>query len=126
MSRRTADVASEAMALVFGAELDAWEGKHAAAAQRYAEGIRVAREHGALMPALEGLFMAGVNLTAKGDYDAALAVLEEGLALAEKVGDANYTPRSLNSCNLDRLMPSPRSQPSTSFSSSSTISNRAR
>jgi tetratricopeptide (TPR) repeat protein len=37
-----------------------------------------------------------VNLTAKGDYDAAFAILEEGLALAEKVGDANYTPRTLN------------------------------
>jgi tetratricopeptide (TPR) repeat protein len=43
------------------------------------------------------MFMAGVNLTGRGDYDAALAVLQEGLALAQKVGDANYTPRSLNS-----------------------------
>jgi tetratricopeptide (TPR) repeat protein len=97
ISRPVRDVADEAMALVFGAELDAWEGKHDEAARLYEEGIRVAREHGVLMPALEGLFMAGVNLTGKGDYDAALAVLQDGLALAEKVGDANYTPRSLNS-----------------------------
>ena len=97
ISRPARDVADEAMALVFGAELDAWEGKHDAAARMYEEGIRVAREHGVLMPALEGLFMAGVNLTSKGDYDAALAMLDDGLALAEKVGDANYTPRALNS-----------------------------
>jgi tetratricopeptide (TPR) repeat protein len=41
--------------------------------------------------------MWAINLTGKGDYDGALAMLEEGLALAEKVGDENYTPRYLNS-----------------------------
>ena len=41
--------------------------------------------------------MSAINLTGKGDYDGALAMLEEGLALAEKVGDENYTPRYLNS-----------------------------
>jgi predicted ATPase/class 3 adenylate cyclase len=97
LSRSVRDVVDEAMALVFGAELNAWEGKHDEAARMYDQGIRVAREHGVLMPALEGMFMAGVNLTGRGDYDAALAVLQEGLALAQKVGDANYTPRSLNS-----------------------------
>jgi tetratricopeptide (TPR) repeat protein len=91
------DVANEATALVYGAELDAWEGKHEQAARLYDRGIRLARAHGVLVPALEGYFMAGVNLTGKGDYDAALVVLQEGLALAEKVGDENYTPRSVNS-----------------------------
>ena len=97
ISRPAGDVATEAMALVFGAELVAWEGRHADAAPLYDQGIRLARRHGVLMAALEGMFMAGVNLTAKGDYDAALTTLEDGLALAEKVGDANYTPRTLNS-----------------------------
>jgi tetratricopeptide (TPR) repeat protein len=46
---------------------------------------------------LEGLFMLGVNYTGQGEYDRALAVFEEGLTLAEKVGDENYTPRYLNS-----------------------------
>lgn len=41
--------------------------------------------------------MYGINFTGKGDYDGALAVFEEGLALAEKVGDENYSPRYLNS-----------------------------
>src|SRR4030095_9201915 len=52
------------------------------------------------MRAPEGHFMAGVNLTGMGDYDAALAILQDGLALAQKVGDENYTPRSLNSLGL--------------------------
>jgi tetratricopeptide (TPR) repeat protein len=41
--------------------------------------------------------MSGINFTGQGAYDRALAVLEEGLALAERVGDENYTPRYLNS-----------------------------
>jgi tetratricopeptide (TPR) repeat protein len=53
--------------------------------------------HNVLMPLLEGLFMYGVTLTGKGDYDGALALLTEGLALTEKVGDENFVPRYLNS-----------------------------
>ena len=49
------------------------------------------------MPLLEGLFMYGITLTGKGDYDGALALLTEGLALTEKVGDENFVPRYLNS-----------------------------
>ena len=41
--------------------------------------------------------MAGVNLTGQGAYDRALASFDEGLTLAERVGDENYTPRYLNS-----------------------------
>jgi tetratricopeptide (TPR) repeat protein len=97
ISRPEGDVANESWALVFAAELEGWEAKFDEASRIYSEGIRVARAHNVLMPPLEGLFMYGINLTGKGDYDAALAVLEEGLALAEKVGDENYTPRYLNS-----------------------------
>jgi len=43
------------------------------------------------------MFMAGVNFTGQGAYDRALAIFEEGLALADRVGDENYTPRYLNS-----------------------------
>ena len=39
LSRPAHDVTDEAMALVFGAELDAWEGKHDEAALRYEHGI---------------------------------------------------------------------------------------
>jgi tetratricopeptide (TPR) repeat protein len=41
--------------------------------------------------------MSGVNFTGQGAYDRALAVFDEGLTLAERVGDENYTPRYLNS-----------------------------
>ncbi|MBI3454687.1 MAG: AAA family ATPase [Candidatus Rokubacteria bacterium] len=97
ISRPAGDVANESWALVFAAELAGWEARFDEASRIYAEGIQLARAHNVLMPLLEGLFMYGINLTGKGDYDGAVAALEEGLALAEKVGDENYTPRYLNS-----------------------------
>jgi class 3 adenylate cyclase/tetratricopeptide (TPR) repeat protein len=97
LSRQSNDVVNEATALVFGAELEGWEGHYERAAQLYHEGIRLGRAHNVLVPVLEGMFMSGVNFTGQGAYDRALAVLEDGLALAERVGDENYTPRYLNS-----------------------------
>jgi tetratricopeptide (TPR) repeat protein len=97
ISRSVGDVANEATALVFAAELKGWEGLFTDAVCLYTEGIQLARAHNVLMPVLEGLFMCGIALTSKGDYDAALAMFEEGLALAEKVGDQNFAPRYLNS-----------------------------
>jgi tetratricopeptide (TPR) repeat protein len=97
ISREAGDAANEATAIVFGAELDSWEGHYAQAAELYERGIRLARDHNVLVPVLEGLFMSGINFTGQGAHDRALAVFEDGLALAERVGDENYTPRYLNS-----------------------------
>jgi class 3 adenylate cyclase len=97
LSRQANDAASEATALVLAAELEMWEGHYERAAQLYDEGIHLGRAHNVLLPMFEGLFMAGVNFTGQGAYDRALAVLEDGLALVERVGDENYTPRYLNS-----------------------------
>jgi class 3 adenylate cyclase/tetratricopeptide (TPR) repeat protein len=97
ISRSVGDVTNEATALVFAAELKGWEGLFTDAVGLYTEGIQLARAHNVLMPVLEGLFMCGIALTSKGDYDAALAMFEEGLALTEKIGDQNFAPRYLNS-----------------------------
>jgi len=109
LSRQTADVVNQATALVYGAELESWEGHYARAAELYDEGIRLGRAHN-ILATLEGMFMSGVNFTGQGAYDRALAIFDEGLTLAERVGDENYTPRYLNSIgwlhmecgNLDR------------------------
>jgi hypothetical protein len=42
-------------------------------------------------------WLAGLALTGKGDYDAALVRFEEGLGLSEKVGDEVWHHRLLNS-----------------------------
>ncbi len=96
LSQQTADVVNQATALIYGAELESWEGHYARAAELYDEGIRLGRAHN-ILATLEGMFMSGVNFTGQGAYDRALAIFNEGLALAERVGDENYTPRYLNS-----------------------------
>jgi class 3 adenylate cyclase/tetratricopeptide (TPR) repeat protein len=96
LSRQSADVVNQATALVYGAELESWEGHYVRAAELYDEGIRLGRAHN-ILATLEGMFMSGVNFTGQGAYDRALAILDEGLKLAERVGDENYTPRYLNS-----------------------------
>jgi class 3 adenylate cyclase/tetratricopeptide (TPR) repeat protein len=109
LSRQTSDVVNQATALVYGAELESWEGHYARATELYDEGIRLGRAHN-ILATLEGMFMSGVNFTGQGAYDRALSIFDEGLTLAERVGDENYTPRYLNSIgwlymecgNLDR------------------------
>ena len=96
LSRRTADVVNQATALIYGAELESWEGHYARATELYDEGLRLGRAHN-ILATLEGMFMSGVNFTGQGAYDRALTIFDEGLALAERVGDENYTPRYLNS-----------------------------
>ena len=96
LSRQTADVVNQATALIYGAELESWEGHYARATELYDEGIRLGRAHN-ILATLEGMFMSGVNFTGQGAYDRALAIFDEGLTLAERVGDENYTPRYLNS-----------------------------
>jgi class 3 adenylate cyclase/tetratricopeptide (TPR) repeat protein len=97
ISRAQGDVANQAAALIFGAEIPGWEARFDEAVHLYTEGLQLARMHNVLMPLLEGLFMYGITLTGKGDYDGALALLTEGLALTEKVGDENFVPRYFNS-----------------------------
>ena len=49
-----------------------------------------------LVPLLFSCFMRGLTLTGKGDYDHALASFNEGLSLAERVGDETIHHRLLN------------------------------
>jgi tetratricopeptide (TPR) repeat protein len=74
-----------------------WAGNYDEASRLLSEGRRIAEENNLLVPLLFGHFMHGVTLTGKGDYDAALATLEEGLALSEKVGMEVQCHRMLNS-----------------------------
>jgi tetratricopeptide (TPR) repeat protein len=57
----------------------------------------LARTHSLVPSLVRCYFGYGVTLTGQGEYDAALAVFEEGLALTERVGDELYHCRLLNS-----------------------------
>jgi tetratricopeptide (TPR) repeat protein len=96
ISRSTDDVVTQAFSLGFAALIQNWEGAYAAGVTRVAEGVRIAREHNLLVPLLWTLWISGVVLIGKGDYDEALRILEEGLALCDKAGDEVMRHRVLN------------------------------
>lgn len=96
ISHEAGDVLHESLSLCFMGLTTNWAGDYPQASRFLSEGLRIARSNNLLVPLLYGLFMHGVTLTGKGDYDAALATFEEGLALSEKVGDEVQRHRMLN------------------------------
>src|SRR5262245_13227590 len=97
VSRLGGDVFHQSSSLIRIGQLKNWEGEYVGASCLSSEALDIARQHKLLAPLLDGLFAYGLALTGKGDYDAALAVLEEGLALSEKVGNETWRHRLLNS-----------------------------
>jgi class 3 adenylate cyclase/tetratricopeptide (TPR) repeat protein len=97
LSREAGDVLHESLSLSFIGLATNWSGNYQEASRYLAEGLRIARHNNLLVPLLNAHFMYGVTLIGKGDYDAALATLEEGLALSMKVGDEVQLHRMLNS-----------------------------
>jgi hypothetical protein len=97
ISRAGSDVVHQSLALTFAGRLKNWRGEYAEALPLQAEGLRLAREHNLLLPLLFGCFHSGLALTGKGAYDEALARLEEGRVLSEKVGSEFWQHRFLNS-----------------------------
>ena len=67
------------------------------------EGTRLGREGRLVVGLLRNLWTQGLALTDTGSYDAALAALSEGQALAEKIGDDAYLPRFLNTVGWLRI-----------------------
>jgi tetratricopeptide (TPR) repeat protein len=95
-SRAARDIVHTSLSLTAAGLLKSWQGEFDEAARLQADGLAVAREHGLLVPLLFGFFLHGLTLTGKGDYGAALTTFEEGLALAEKLGDEAIHHRLLN------------------------------
>jgi tetratricopeptide (TPR) repeat protein len=60
------------------------------------EALRLARERGLFVLYMRGLWTRGLVLPSLGEWDAALRDLEEGVALAEKIGDLAFLPRLMN------------------------------
>ena len=73
-----------------------WTGEFDAAARLQADALALARQHDLLVPLLFGFFLYGLTLIGKGDYDAALESLTDGLTLAERLGDEAIHHRLLN------------------------------
>jgi len=93
---RSDDVTDQRLSIWIPGVIKNWQGEYAEACRLFSGAMRLARKHRLLFPLLYTCFMYGITLIGKGDYDDALAVLQEGLALAEKVGDEVVRPRLLN------------------------------
>jgi class 3 adenylate cyclase/tetratricopeptide (TPR) repeat protein len=103
IGRAVGDPNRQALALHFLALRRSWQGEYRPSLESGEEGVRIAREYHLVIPLLRCLWNQGLACNDLGDYDRALAVLEEGLALADKVGDDAYIPRFLNTIGWVRI-----------------------
>jgi DNA-binding NtrC family response regulator/tetratricopeptide (TPR) repeat protein len=95
---RTPDTAPhQGFALVLAGELHHWAGEYAEAITWLDEAVRLMREHRELLPLLEGMWMTGLVLGARGELAGAQRQLEETDGLCEKIGDEVFHHRILNS-----------------------------
>jgi class 3 adenylate cyclase/tetratricopeptide (TPR) repeat protein len=80
-----------------------WQGQYAGSLALGEEAAFLAREHRLVIPLLRALWNQGIALHEMGEEDRALAVLLDGLALAEKVGDDALIPRFRNTLGYMRI-----------------------
>lgn len=73
-----------------------WQGHEQVASAIGRDGVAVGREHGVPTVLVEGLWQGALALAGTGDYDDALAYLNEQLALTERLGEKLYRCRTLN------------------------------
>ena len=92
----THDPVHQSLALTTDGLIKNWAGEYAAAAEVQSKGLTIALEHNLLVPSLFSYFLYGLTLTGRGDYDKALVTFQEGLSLAERVGDEAIHHRLLN------------------------------
>ena len=80
-----------------------WRGEYRDSLALGKEGVELARKHRLVIPLLRCLWNEGMALNDLGDYEGALAALDEGLALAERIGDDAFIPRYLNTLGWVRI-----------------------
>jgi tetratricopeptide (TPR) repeat protein len=96
VSRSARDPAREILTLQMRGVFDGWHGDYGRAHTGADEAVRLARDHGLLVLYLRGLWTRGLVATSIGDWDGALRDLEEGIAVAERIGDRGFMPRMMN------------------------------
>ena len=63
---------------------------------RAEEGAEISRRHNLAFSLVVALMSLGLSLTGRGNYDRGFSVFEEGLALAEKIGEEFHRNRLIN------------------------------
>lgn len=95
-ARRAGDPLLQAYSTFFHGFMDHWQAREEAG-RRIQQGLDLGRRHQIPLVLLWTLWMRGLQLCARGDYDAALAALGEGLELSTRFGDRFFRSRMLNS-----------------------------
>ena len=104
IGRAVGDPNRQALALHFArAACGAGRGEYRESLELASEEVRLAREHRLVIPLLRCLWNQGRPATTWASTTPALAALDEGLALAEKIGDDAFIPRFLNTLGLLRI-----------------------
>ena len=83
-------------AYFMSANIQNWTGQYDAAIELAVQGVESAQLMQQNAHYLRCSWVQGAALSAKGAYDEGLRILNDGLALAEKMGDAGYVPRFVN------------------------------
>ena len=96
VSRIARDPAREILTLQMRGVFDGWHGDYTRAHADANEAVRLARDHGLLVLYLRSLWTRGLTSTSIGQWDGALRDLEEGIAVAERIGDRGFMPRMMN------------------------------
>jgi predicted ATPase/class 3 adenylate cyclase len=96
IGRAINDATRQAIALYFLGNIKTWQGSFRDAYALASQGAEIARAHEAVIPLLRCTWTQAASLVGMAEYDRALQLLEEGLAIAEKVGDAAFFPRFQN------------------------------
>jgi tetratricopeptide (TPR) repeat protein len=101
--QRTKNPGREGYVLHLRSMLRSWQGDYRESLALGDEGVQLAREYRLANPLIRSLWNQGISLHEMGEEDRALAVLSEGLALAETVGDDALIPRLRNTLGFVRI-----------------------
>jgi tetratricopeptide (TPR) repeat protein len=96
LSRAQGAAAQHAMSAWALAFIDNWQADYGSAVRRAEEGVELSCRHNLAFSFVVASMSLGISLTGRGDYDRGLAVLSEGLALAEKIGEEFHRNRLIN------------------------------
>jgi class 3 adenylate cyclase/tetratricopeptide (TPR) repeat protein len=96
LSESVGDAFHRATSLTLLGHLDNWAGSYADAAGKNEQALQIAREHRLFIPIVRSLWLSALVRIAAGDYEGALAQLDESRTLSEKAGEEILLHRTLN------------------------------
>ncbi len=98
ISQTAGDFMYESLSLGLLGHFKNWTGDFTEAIDLLYRAYRIAKKNQLLVPLFDNLFMYGIALTGKGEYDQAYDIFQEGLTFTEKSGQGLAPERQYRSC----------------------------